>query len=82
MALWTILELRWPRLAAHLAAYPEDVAKIRERKAPDHVPQALQPLFVSKAVIDVLDGRADEVNATLNEAAIRELLGLPSGKPH
>jgi hypothetical protein len=73
-ALWTILALRWPRLADHLAARPEDVARVGGRgKLPDAVPEELRPLFRDPRVVDVVRGTG--VDAKLDEDAVRRSAG-------
>ena len=74
-ALWTIVNLRWPQLAEHLADHPDDVAAIGNGRPPDRVPEELRPLFDDERVIAVVRGRADGVDATLDPAAVRECLG-------
>jgi hypothetical protein len=73
-ALWTILSLRWPRLADHLAARPEDVARVGKRgRLPDAVAEQLQPLFRDPRVVDVV--RGEGVEAKLDEDAVRRCAG-------
>lgn len=73
-ALWTILSLRWPRLADHLAARPEDVARVGKRgRLPDAVAEQLQPLFRDQRVVDVV--RGEGVDAALDEDAVRRCAG-------
>jgi hypothetical protein len=75
-ALWTLLRLRWPKLADYLAHHPADVALIGGDESPASVPGGLKPLFSDDRVIRVVKGQAEGVRATLDEAAIREVLGL------
>jgi hypothetical protein len=73
-ALWTILALRWPRLADHLAVRPEDVARVGGRgKVPDAIPEGLRPLFRDQRVVDVV--RGEGVDAALDEDAVRRCAG-------
>jgi hypothetical protein len=74
-ALWTLLRLRWPKLADYLAQHPSDVASIG-REAPAGVPGALRPLFCDDRVVRVVKGQAEGVRAMLDEEAICEVLGL------
>jgi hypothetical protein len=68
-ALWTILSMRWPKLAALLAKHPDLVAAIGEGPVPDKVPPALVPLFTDPDVIAVIEGEG--VDASLDAAAVR-----------
>jgi KAP family P-loop domain len=74
-ALWTLLRLRWPKLADYLAEHPSDVTKIGVRDA-DGVPSGLKPLFSDARVVRVVTGQAKDVRAKLDEEAIREVLGF------
>ena len=47
LGLWTILTLRWPLLAEHLSARPDDIHALRDDEAPEHVDERLAPLFGS-----------------------------------
>jgi len=78
-ALWTILNLRWPRLGEFLAERPERVELILEDldgKLPDDVPADVAPLFRDERVEAVVRGDAEGVDAKLDAAAIREALGF------
>ena len=78
-ALWTILNLRWPRLGEFLAERPERVELIledRDGKLPDDVPADVAPLFRDERVAAVVRGDAEGVDAELDAAAIREALGF------
>jgi hypothetical protein len=73
-ALWTILSLRWPRLADHLAVNPKDVARIGGRgKVPEAIPEHLRPLFRDQKVLDVVRGAG--VDAALDEQAVGRCAG-------
>jgi KAP family P-loop domain len=74
-ALWTLLRLRWPKLADYLAEHPWDVAKIGGTD-PVGVPAGLKPLFSDPRVVRVVKGHAKDVRAELDEEAIREVLGF------
>ena len=58
LALWTILEQRWPTLADLLAAHPDLIDCFAEQEAPidPRVPEALQDLFGRDAVRHVIGG--------------------------
>lgn len=62
-ALWTILMLRWPKLAGHLGRYPEHLEYVGTPDPPAAVPADLRPLFADPDVVDVVQGRG--VDATL-----------------
>ena len=74
-ALWTLLRLRWPKLADYLAEHPSDVAKIGGTDSVG-LPARLKPLFSDPRVVRVVKGQAKDVRAELDEEAIREVLGL------
>jgi hypothetical protein len=68
-ALWTILALRWPRLADWLADHPDDIACVGDR-APDDVPEELAPLFTDPEVEAVVAGEGEGIEVRLDAAAI------------
>jgi hypothetical protein len=72
-ALWTILALRWPRLADYLADHPAAVAAIGGDAA--GVPPELAPLFANAEVQGVVTGRGEGIGVQLDEAAIRRCGG-------
>jgi hypothetical protein len=70
-ALWTILSLRWPRLAEYLATHPDAAANIgREGGVPEGVSAEVRALLSDPQVKAVLRGQADGVNATLDPESI------------
>jgi hypothetical protein len=73
-ALWTILNLRWPRLGAHLARYPEQVDSIGNDDPPSVLPEDLRPLFSDPQVISVVRGQADKVIAHLDVNRLEAIL--------
>ena len=62
-ALWTILMLRWPKLAGHLGRYPEHLQYVGTPDPPAAVPADLRPLFTDPEVVNVVQGEG--VDATL-----------------
>jgi hypothetical protein len=71
-ALWTILSLRWPRLAEYLASHPDAAKSFGYREqAPQDVPAAFAPLFNHPQIEAVVFGRADGVAAKLDAESIR-----------
>jgi hypothetical protein len=72
MALWTILNLRWPRLAEYLAAHPQAAASFDSpADAPKGLASDLLPLLSDPEVIAVVRGEATDVDATLTAETIR-----------
>jgi len=49
LALWTIIEIRWPSLADHLRARPESIALVGQTDLAE-VPESLRPLFAEPAL--------------------------------
>jgi hypothetical protein len=45
LALWTIVDLKWPRLATHLAARPGDIEHLRNGTVPEDVDEELRQVF-------------------------------------
>jgi hypothetical protein len=73
-ALWTILSLRWPRLADHLAARPVDVKYVGGRgRVPETIPEGVRPLFRDQRVIDVVKGKG--VDAALDADTVGRCAG-------
>jgi hypothetical protein len=70
-ALWTILSLRWPRLAEYLAAHPEAAADFGNGEAPAKIPAELEQLFQDEKVKAVIQGDASGVEAKLDPDSIR-----------
>lgn len=51
LALWTVLETRWPRLADHLRSRPDDIALVgKPKKELKDVSEDIRPLFNDSAV--------------------------------
>lgn len=80
LALYTILELRWPLLAEYLAEHPSMVEHIGSDRSLENIPETkkvpenVRTLFTDQDVLDVILGRT--VAAFLDEAAIRACAGL------
>jgi hypothetical protein len=71
-ALWTILSLRWPRLAEYLAVHPDAAASFGHRGTkPEGVPADFVPLFSDPAVEAVVLGQAEGITAKLDPDSIR-----------
>ncbi|MBI1729662.1 hypothetical protein HY229_01175 [Candidatus Acetothermia bacterium] len=77
LALWTILRLRWPLLAEHLSDNPDHLQNILDKK-PDTLtlPKDIKKLFHSKDVQNVINGKAEGVNARLTVESLKKILGL------
>ncbi|WP_328321227.1 KAP family NTPase [Kribbella sp. NBC_00382] len=63
-ALWTILTLRWPKLAGHLARYPEHLEYVGTADPPTTIPADLRPLFTDPELHDVVHGKNVEAELT------------------
>jgi KAP family P-loop domain len=77
VALWTILNLRWPLLAEYLAN-DEDAAEqmcLPQSKAPDDAPEFVKKLWGDDDVLAVLKGEAPTVTTILDAEAIRRCVG-------
>lgn len=77
LALWTIIELRWPLLAEHLSENPEHIEDIIHGRIPtdDKLDESLNALFISPAVKDVVMGNAKDINARLTQETIKICTG-------
>ena len=76
LALWTIVEMRWPKLAEHLRQAPESVKHIVEGvELPSSTPKEIRELATDPRVQQVVKG--EEVGATLSEIAVRAFHGFP-----
>jgi hypothetical protein len=56
LGLWTLLSLRWPVLARHLARHPQDVAALRAGCTPDGVGDELRAVFEAGEAGALADG--------------------------
>jgi hypothetical protein len=71
-ALWTILSLRWPRLAEYLAGNPDAAERIgADGAVPGDLPTDLAPLLTDAEVEQVVLGQAEGVQARLDPSSIR-----------
>ena len=77
LALWIIVELRWPLLAEYLTEHPEKVENIRERNPPadEGLDADVKKLFVAEEVVKVIDGNAEGIDAQLTKDSINECTG-------
>jgi hypothetical protein len=80
LALWTILKLRWPLVAAHLSAHPEDVECLRKQTAPLDCPEHLAPVFRSPCASQVALGWPGVVELT-EEVVRRYVAPTPTPPP-
>ena len=79
LALWSILSLRWPLLAQYLEDHPEKINYINkgnEAYYTDVENDNIRDLFSNPNVRDVINGNAKEIDTSLNEGTIRQLVGL------
>jgi hypothetical protein len=76
LALWTIVELRWPLLADFLALQPEAVSYIARGEVPTSAPKGLKLLFNDAGVRAVILGSRTFTTTGLDEAAIKQIVGL------
>ena len=74
-ALWTILNLRWPRLGEYLGEHPDDVDLIVRKQPPDDAPDDLKPLFRDDRVLAVVQGDAPNVHARLDSEVVALFAG-------
>ncbi|MFI5709063.1 P-loop NTPase fold protein [Kribbella sp. NPDC051620] len=73
-ALWTILTLRWPKLAGHFARYPEHLQYVGTADPPTTLPTDLRPLLADPELHDVVHGKGVEAALTpefLTETPLR-----------
>ncbi|NEA37043.1 hypothetical protein [Streptomyces sp. SID13031] len=71
-ALWTILILRWPKLAGHLSRYPEHLDHLgTTTDLPPAVPADLDPLFTDPDLLQVVHGDAEGITAALTPDFLR-----------
>ena len=75
LALWTLMELRWPLLADYLSDHPEMVERIGTEMASDGIPLDIQELFADRAVVAVVQGIDPVRRPALNERTIRQIVG-------
>jgi hypothetical protein len=77
LALFTILDLRWPLLAEYLNEHPERVEYIGKQVIPKDIPDSLQALFKGQEVREVIEAeRVEGVETSLDSEAIRACMGL------
>jgi len=69
LARWTILSMRWPRLAEYLEEHPEQVEMIGRQNASD-IPQEVRELFQSVDVAKVV--RDEPAGVSLDPAIVRK----------
>lgn len=74
LALWTILDMRWPQLGEHLEEHPDDLEYINDDDIdlPESIPEHLHSLFKDADVVRVVNGMAEGVVARLDVDTIKE----------
>ncbi|MCH6568979.1 MAG: pentapeptide repeat-containing protein [Acidobacteria bacterium] len=75
LALWTLMELRWPLLADYLTDHPEMVERIGSELASDGIPADIKELFTDGAVLAVVQGNDPVRRPALDEMTIRKIVG-------
>ncbi len=75
LALWTLMELRWPLLADYLTDHPEMVERIGSELASDGIPPDIKELFTDGAVLAVVQGNDPLRRPALDERTIRKIVG-------
>ncbi len=75
LALWTLMELRWPLLADYLTDHPEMVERIGSELAADGIPSDIKELFTDSAVLAVVQGNDPVRTPALDERTIRKIVG-------
>ncbi len=68
---WTVICLRWPLIAEHLAGRPKDVAHFRYDSLPSEVPDLVRELFLLPPVVAVMRGLIPD--SAFDERSIRVL---------
>jgi len=68
---WTVVCLRWPLLAEHLAERPKDVAHFRYDSLPSEVPDPVRGLFLRPPIVAIMRGLIPD--AAFDESVIRSL---------
>ena len=75
LALWTLMELKWPLLADYLTDHPEMVERIGSELASDGIPPDIKELFTDGAVLAVVQGNDPVRRPALDERTIRKIVG-------
>ncbi len=75
LALWTLMELKWPLLADYLTDHPEMVERIGSDLAADGIPPDIKELFTDSAVLAVVQGNDPVRRPALDERTIRKIVG-------
>lgn len=80
LALWTILEIRWPVMAEHLAEHPDEVEHVRLSQPPAVATGSdVLPLYQSPEVRRLINGDAPDVHTRPDAATIRQCTGSMGG---
>ncbi len=74
LALWTLMELKWPCLADYLTDHPEMVEKIGSELANEGIPDDIKKLFAESAVVAVVQGNDPVRRPALDEMTIRKIV--------
>jgi hypothetical protein len=65
LALWVLLEIRWPRLADHLQHHPDDIRYIDDNSIETELPDDLKALLKSAQVAEVVKSAPSTLTADL-----------------
>jgi hypothetical protein len=80
LALWTILNIRWPDLTKFLAKYPKTIehfGKNEEEINDKNIQNHLKSLFNNKDVLDVINGRdinGREIGVKIDEDTLKNII--------
>ncbi|MEU8901416.1 DUF3578 domain-containing protein [Nocardia sp. NPDC048505] len=71
LALWVLLQIRWPELAEYLQRKPDAIARINDKHPPNNCPEHLAGLIRSRDLRDVIENAPVKLTAS----QIRECCG-------
>ena len=78
LALWTIIEMRWPLLANLLTKYPALISEFGQETKPtdERIPDDLKDLFISPEIERVVQGNGISPPVALDAQLIQQAVGL------
>jgi hypothetical protein len=78
LALWTIIEMRWPLLANLLTKHPTLISKVGQKTKPtdERIPDDLKDLFISPEIERVVQGNGISPPVALDAELIQQAVGL------
>ncbi|MGY2061330.1 hypothetical protein ACW9HQ_41205, partial [Nocardia gipuzkoensis] len=74
LALWVLLQIRWPELAEYLQRKPDAIESINEKRPPNKCPEHLAGLLASRDLREVIEKASIQLTGDL----IRECCGAQS----